>query len=62
MCVHPEAFARVKNFSPSSDNHCHDVYEEPTNLPSKAQWVARESSYHRPTKLNEIGEAETINE
>jgi len=60
MCVHPEALARVKNLTTHSDNHCHTPEFTSTHRqPSKAQWVVRNSSYYRPTKMNDAGEAET---
>lgn len=60
MCVHPEALTRTKNFIPSFGNKCHTPeYRESHNLPDKGYWVARNSSYYRPRKMNDAGEAET---
>lgn len=49
MCVHPEALSRVKNFGPAFGNKYHDCdYRSDHRLPSKAQWVIRNSSYYQP--------------
>jgi hypothetical protein len=45
MCIHPEALTRTKNFSPYHDKACHTVHREPMDLPSKAQWMIRQTNH-----------------
>jgi hypothetical protein len=45
MCVHPEAFSWVKNFRQTRGSDYHTVYNKPENLPSKAQWMIRNTNY-----------------
>lgn len=49
MCIHPEATHQTKNFSTGYANHYHTpTYRDTHDLPDKAYWVVRNSSYYRP--------------
>ena len=61
MCPHPEALSRVKNFIQDCANEYHDINRIVTkDLPDKGYWVERNSSYHRPSKCLDVGEAESF--
>jgi hypothetical protein len=65
MCIHPEALARVKNFSPTRESHYHDCrHSNDPNLPSQAQWMIRHTN-HPSTQQEKFAlraEAEIVRE
>ena len=63
MCIHPEALTRVKNFSPHSANAYHTVNRHSDHkLPSKAQWMIRNTNHPetQQEKFQLLSETEEI--
>lgn len=59
MCIHPEAVDRVSFMRQPTSSHRRTVYNGSTNLPSKAQWMIRNTN-HPETEYEKFAQPDTV--